>query len=219
MARALAARGYAVVLHCRASCREAERLAHDVGGGASVVSAALEDPAAPAGLVGEVMARHGRLDVLVNSAASFLRTPLATVTPAAWDEIFAVNLRAPFFLALEAARVMREGASIINMSDLAGFETWAGYIPHGLSKGGVAAMTRSLARELAPRVRVNAIAPGVVLLPDDMDPTESDHLAATTPLRRHGDPQDVVRAMEYLLDATFVTGQVLFVDGGRHVRP
>ena len=218
MSRALLHRGYAVAVHCRQSCAAADALVAEVAGGAQRFMAELADPDAPSRLVAEVMDAYGRLDLLVNNAASFERTPLDTVSVAAWDRIFNVNLRAPFFLALEASRVMTDGGNIVNLSDLAGFETWPGYIPHGLAKGAVASMTRSLARQLAPRVRVNAIAPGVVLLPDDMPTAEAKRLAQSTPLGRHGDPEDVVRALEYLLDATFVTGQVLFIDGGRHVR-
>jgi pteridine reductase len=218
MSRALAARGYDVAVHCRASCAAADALVTALGGGARRFTEDLTEAEAPARLVDSVMAAYGRLDVLVNNAASFERTPLEGVTVEQWDRIFAVNLRAPFFLALAAARVMGAGSSIVNMSDLAGFETWPAYIPHGLAKSGVATMTRALASQLAPRVRVNAIAPGVVLPPDEMPLDEVDRLATSTPLRRHGTPGDVVQALEYFLDATFVTGQVLFIDGGRHVR-
>lgn len=218
ISRALAKRGYAVAVHCRQSCAAADALVAELSGGAQRFTAELGDPDAPSRLVADVIGAYGRLDLLVNNAASFERTPLDTLSVAAWDRIFDVNLRAPFFLALEASRVMTAGGSIVNFSDLAGFETWPGYIPHGLAKGAVASMTRALARQLAPRIRVNAIAPGVVLLPDDMSAEDAERLARTTPMRRHGEPGDVVRALEYLLDATFVTGQVLFIDGGRHVR-
>ena len=205
-------------MHCRASCAVADGLVAELGGGARRFSEDLTEAEAPARLVASVVATYGRLDVLVNNAASFERTPLDTVTVEQWDHIFAVNLRAPFFLALAAARVMGAGGAIVNLSDLAGFETWPAYIPHGLAKSGVATMTRALASQLAPRIRVNAIAPGVVLPPDDMPPADLDRLATSTPLGRHGTPGDVVQALEYFLDATFVTGQVLFIDGGRHVR-
>jgi pteridine reductase len=162
--------------------------------------------------------RLGRLDVLVNSAASMLRTPVGSVTAEQLDEIHALNVRAPFLLAQQAAAHLPPGGLIVNMADLAAFETWSGYIPHAMSKAAIVQMTRALARALAPAVRVNAIAPGVVLLPEGWDPGLEERLASTTPLRRIGEPQDVVRALEYLLDAPFVTGEVLLVDGGRHVR-
>jgi pteridine reductase len=133
--------------------------------------------------------------------------------------MFALNLRAPFLLSQAAAPELtrREGA-IVNIADLAAFESWPAYVPHGITKAGVVQMTRSLARVLAPRVRVNAIAPGAVLLPDDWDQESRDRLIETTPLRRLGSPEDVARAVLYLVEADYVTGDTIFVDGGRHVR-
>jgi pteridine reductase len=148
-----------------------------------------------------------------------VRTPLDEVSIEQWDDMFALNLRAPFFCARAAAKVMGErGGVIINIADLAGMETWPGYIPHGISKAGVIHMTRALARVLAPSIRVNAIAPGAVLLPESWSAEDAAHLARTTPLRRIGSPGDVAQAVCYLLDADYVTGDTLIVDGGRHVR-
>jgi pteridine reductase len=181
----------------------------------------------PDALMEAVMSRFGRFDLLVNSAASFVRTPLESVTPETFDTIMAVNLRAPFFLSLKAADVMRSrsmasgnptGGHIINLADLAAFESWSQWLPHSMAKGGVVQMTKGMARAFGPSVRVNAIAPGVVLLPDDWPGDMADGLKASTPLGRHGTPDDVVAAMNYLLDATFVTGETVLVDGGRLVR-
>jgi pteridine reductase len=148
-----------------------------------------------------------------------LRTPLGETTAVDWDAMFALNLRAPFFLSQRAAPALRAArGSIINIADLAGLETWPAYVPHGLTKAAVVQMTRALARVLAPAVRVNAIAPGVVLLPEGWSDEEAERLRATTPLGRLGSPEDVAGAMLYLLDASFVTGEVITVDGGRHVR-
>jgi pteridine reductase len=170
-------------------------------------------------VVDDAAAHFGALDVLVNSAAVMERTPVGEVTEAAWDAMFAVNLRAPFFAAQAAARLMRErGGAIVNVADLAAFETWPAYVPHGITKAGVVQLTRGLARALAPQVRVNGIAPGVVLLPDGWERDAGEHLRQTTPLQRHGSPDDVVRGLLYLLEADFVTGETLIVDGGRHVR-
>jgi pteridine reductase len=219
--RALAARGYRVAIHHRHSTEEAGALVAEIvaaGGAASTFEADLLQASAPGALIDEVMARHGRLDVLVNSAASMLRTPVGSVTAEQMDAIHALNVRAPFLLAQGAAGVMTDGGLIVNMADLAAFETWSGYIPHAMSKAAVVQMTRALARALAPRIRVNGIAPGVVLLPEGWDPASADRLAVTTPLKRIGEPLDVVRALEYLLDAHFVTGEVMLVDGGRRVR-
>ncbi|MFL5576470.1 MAG: SDR family oxidoreductase [Gemmatimonadaceae bacterium] len=180
-----------------------------------------EDLTAPGGaarLVNAAADRFGRLDVLVNSAAIMQRTPVGGVTEEEWDAMFALNLRAPFFAAQAAAARMGETGAIVNLADLAAFETWPAYVPHGISKAGVVQMTRALARVFAPRVRVNAIAPGSVLLPESWSAADAERLVSTTPLRRLGSPDDVVGAVLYLLGADYVTGETIIVDGGRHVR-
>jgi pteridine reductase len=166
----------------------------------------------------QTVATFGRLDVVVNSAAVMERLALDEVTAAAWDRAMNLNLRAPFLIAQEAARLLPEGGSIINIADLAAFETWPAYIPLGVSKAGLVHLTRALARALAPRIRVNAVAPGMVLAPEWLEPDAAERFVATTPLRRAGSPEDVVQAIRYLLAATFVTGETILVDGGRHVR-
>jgi len=222
IAEGLAARGMDLAIHYNASDASARETAAAIsrrGGRAEIFSADLMRPGAPGTLVADVIARMGPIDVVVNSAAVMMRTPVDDVTEADWDAMFAVNLRAPFFIAQAAARAMRErGGVIINVADLAAFETWPAYIPHGISKAGVVQMTRALARALAPAVRVNAVAPGAVLLPDDWDDTDEERLVESTPLRRLGAPSDVVQAIIFLLEADFVTGETLIVDGGRHVR-
>jgi pteridine reductase len=141
------------------------------------------------------------------------------VTPAEWDAIFAINSRAPFFAAIAAHRHMAlRGGVIVNIADLAGLETWPAYIPHGLSKTVVVQMTRALAKTLAPAVRVNAVAPGVIMLPEAWDEATGERLRRTTPLKRLGSANDVVAAVIYLLEADYVTGETIVVDGGRHVR-
>lgn len=216
--RALAARGHRVAIHYRSGADEAQALATEIGGDARIYAADLAVPGAPKALIRQVASDMGPLDVMVNSASNFYKVPVLDVTEAQWDDVFAVNLRAPFFLAQAAAGVMRDGGCIVNMADLAAFETWPDYVPHGISKAGIVQMTRALARQFAPRIRVNAIAPGLVLAPEEMSEAEAVRYATSTPLARNGSPQDVVRALEYLIDANFVTGDVLFVDGGRHVR-
>lgn len=231
LALALAARGMRLAIHYHASEEDARDTARDAevaSGGAEAwtVRADLAERAAPERLVNEVASHFGSLDVLVNSAAVMVRTPLEEVTPEQWDATFHLNLRAPFFCARAAAKVMREGdasdggtrGAIINIADLAGLESWPGYIPHGISKAGVIHMTTSLARVLAPDIRVNAIAPGAVLLPESWGPEDAAHLERTTPLHRLGSPADVAQAMLYLLEADYVTGETLVVDGGRHIR-
>jgi pteridine reductase len=220
IAIALGEDGAHVAVHYHGSeapARETLQLIEAAGGTASLFQADLRDATAAAKLAGDVASACGRLDVLVNSAASMMRTPLDTVTPAQWDEVFALNLRAPFFLSVAAARVMGErGGVIVNISDHMGFESWASFVPHGVSKAGVSAMTHLLAGTLAPRVRVNAVAPGAVLAPAAWPPAEQERYTRGTPLARIGSPADVVGAVRYLIGAEYVTGETLFVDGGRH---
>jgi len=189
------------------------------GGEAALFHADLAAGDAAAGLVDEVATAFGALDVLVNSAGIMERTPIGTVTPAIWDAILAINLRAPFFAAqAAAARMGARGGVIINIADVAGLQTWSAYIPYAISKTGVIQMTRTLAYALAPSVRVNAVAPGAVLLPEHWDATAAAEIARTTPLQRLGSPADVVEAVLYLVHADYVTGHTLVVDGGRGVR-
>lgn len=221
IALALAGEGMRVAVHYNQSvggARETANLATGEGGEAAPFQADLTDPSAPESLVDEVLRAFGRLDVLVNSAAVMDRTPFGEVTPQAWDSMFALNLRAPFFLAQAAAPRMSDPGAIVNIADLAAFETWPDFLPHGISKAGIVHMTRGLARVLAPRIRVNAVAPGAVLLPDEWSEQDADQLTRSTPLGRIGTPEDVSQAVLYLLRADYVTGQTLVVDGGRHVR-
>ena len=221
IAEALGGRGMHVAVHYHGSERGAEETAQAIAAAGSepqLFRADLGAAGAAPALVNEVARTMGRLDVLVNSAAVMLRTPIGEVKEADWDAMFALNLRAPFFAAQAAAPHMAAGGAIVNIADLAAFETWPAYVPHGISKAGVVQMTRALARVLAPRIRVNAVAPGAVLLPEEWDESAAERLARTTPLDRLGEPRDVVGAVLYLLDADYVTGQTLIVDGGRHVR-
>jgi pteridine reductase len=221
IALALAEQGMRVAVHYNASATEAAetvRLVRERGGDAHEFAGDLTDPATPVRLADAVVGGLGALDVLINSAAVMMRTPLDSVTPAQWDAMMALNLRAPFFLSRAAAARMSDGGSIVNIADLAAFESWPEYLPHGISKAGVVHMTRGLAKVLAPRVRVNAIAPGAVLLPESWSDADAERLARTTPLARIGRPEDVADAVLYLLRAEYVTGDTIIVDGGRHVR-
>jgi pteridine reductase len=221
LAVGLAADGYDIALHFHSSASkvgEAEEAIAAQGGRATLFQSDLREGDAPARLVSDVVQAVGRLDVVINSAAVMIRMPIGEITATDWDNVLDLNLRAPFLIAQEAARHLPDGGSIINIADLAAFEIWPVYLPHGVSKAGVVYLTRALARVLAPRIRVNAIAPGTVLLPENFDPGFAAHLTASTPLRRDGAPEDVVEAMRYLLKATYVTGDTIIVDGGRHVR-
>lgn len=221
LAVGLAADGYDIALHYHSSASrvdEAQEAIASAGGHATRFQSDLREEDAPARLVIDVARSMGRLDVVVNSAAVMIRMPVGEITAGDWDNVLDLNLRAPFFIAQEAARHLPDGGSIVNIADLAAFETWPGYLLHGVSKAGVVYLTRALARVLAPRIRVNAIAPGTVLLPEHFDRKAAEHLTQTTPLKRDGSPEDVVQAMRYLLSATYVTGETIIVDGGRHVR-
>lgn len=218
---ALGQRGLRVAVHYNTASEgaaETARLISEAGGSARVFQADLSQPKGPQALIEAIKTEFASLDVLVNSAAGMVRTPFNEVTPEDWDSIFALNLRAPFFVAQNAARIMSRGGVIINISDLAAYETWPGYVPHAISKAGVIKMTESLAKLLAPDIRVNAIAPGAVLLPEEWDEAQSKRFMATTPLERIGTTEDAVAAMLYLIDAEFVTGETIVVDGGRRIR-
>lgn len=222
LAVGLAAQGMKVAVHYHVSATGAEetaRLIREAGGTPFIVSADLTNGDASDALVSDVVGEHGALDVLINSSAVMERTPLGSVTAAQWDAMMALNLRAPFLLAQAAApHLTRAHGAIVNIADLAAFETWPAYIPHGISKAGIVYLTRALARTLAPNVRVNGIAPGAVLLPDGWTEEDASKLRDSTPLARLGSPDDVVGAMLFLLRADYVTGETLIVDGGRHVR-
>ena len=222
LALALADRAATLAVHYNASAAGAAAVVDAIagrGGRAEAFQADLTDARAPETLIQRVIESLGSLAVLVNSAAIMARTPFGETSAEQWDRVVALNLRAPFLLSQAAAPHLRRAKGVIvNIADLAAFETWPAYIPHGISKGGVVHLTRSLAKVLAPEVRVNAIAPGTVLLPADFDPAHADHLTRTTPLQRSGSPDDVASAMLFLIDAGYVTGETIIVDGGRHVR-
>jgi pteridine reductase len=222
LALTLAENGAAVAVHYNSSdsaAKEVVGLIRQSGATAELFQADLADPETPARLIAAVTDRMGALNILVNSAAVMIHTPFGAISTRQWDDIFALNVRAPFFLSQAASpHLRRSHGAIINIADLAAYETWPGYIPHGLTKGAIVQMTRALARVLAPDVRVNGIAPGTVLRPEDMSQRDAAHLVETTPLKRDGSPEDVASAMMFLLRAEYITGETIIVDGGRHVR-
>jgi pteridine reductase len=217
----LAARGWRVAVHYSASeagaAETVERI-RSAGGHAAAFQADLRDTSSAPALIAAVVTAFGSLDALVNSAAGMERTPIGETTAERFDAIMALNLRAPFLLAQAAAAVMPHGSAIVNIADHMGEEPIDGYVVHGVSKAGVVALTRHLAAALAPRLRVNAVAPGFVLAPPGMPDSEIEKFVASTPLQRIGAPEDVAQAVAFLLDATYITGETLHVDGGRRVR-
>ncbi len=222
IAQELAAHGWRVAVHYRNSSAGAEELVADIkaqGGDAHAFAADLSNVAECDALVDAAHEHFGDLHLLVNSAAGMERTKLGHVRAEEFDAIIALNLRAPFFLAQAAARLMPAGSAIINIADHMAEEPWPGYSVHGIAKAGVIAMTRHLAAALAPDIRVCGVAPGFVLAPPGYPPEQVEAFAKETPLQRIGEPSDVAAAVRYLADAGFVTGETLFVDGGRRVRP
>lgn len=218
IARAAAAAGHHLVVHAARSVDAAEALAEEIrasGGRADVLLGDLRDPSTPARLVGETLARAGRLDVLVNSAASFVRAAPLALTVEAWDEAFHVNVRAPFLLAQAAAPHMAAGSAIVNIADHLAFEHEPAMLAHAAAKSALVHVTRTLARALAPTVRVNAVAPGLVAAPEEWSEAQRERFLRDVPLARSGTPEEVAQAVLYLADASYVTGVVLPVDGGR----
>jgi pteridine reductase len=215
----LAEAGFDVALHYRASeapALEASREIRALGRACATVRGDLGDPASADAVVAAVREAFGRLDLLVNSAAGFAPLSLADADADAWDRIMDVNVRAPHLLVRAAADLLRAaGGAVVNVVDLSAFQPWRDYPVHAVSKAALAHLTRVQARSLAPDVRVNAVAPGAVLPPDDYPPERVEELRVRAPLRAVGTPQDVVEAVLYLADARYVTGQILAVDGGR----
>jgi pteridine reductase len=170
-------------------------------------------------LLAEAAAAWGRLDVLVNNASSFYPTPIASATEAQWDELLGSNLKAPFFLSQAAApHLERSSGCIVNMADIYAERPLKAYPIYSVAKAGVVMLTKALARELAPAVRVNAIAPGAILWPEDMPEEMRKHIISRIALKREGRPEDIARAVLFLIrDADYVTGQVIAVDGGRSI--
>jgi pteridine reductase len=218
VALGLAERGADVVIHYRSSAEDAQKVVAEVekfGRRSIALQADLEDVAQIHTLFEKVATQLGRLDILVNSAASFVETKFAKTTEKEWGESLDTNLKAPFFCSQAAAPLLKKtGGCIINFADVGGILGWTGYIPHSISKAGVIMLTRCLAKELAPEVRVNALAPGTITLPDDAPELEANFIQQA-PLKRSGRPIDIVEAVTYLATAKFVTGHTLVIDAGR----
>lgn len=224
LARGFHAEGANVCIHFHRSTPEAEQLRDDLnrarGGSALLISADLLDLEALPGLVEQTVKTFGRLDVLINNASTFYPTPLGKITPGHWDDLIGTNLRAPLFLAQAATDALRSARGLIlNMIDIHAQRPLPQHPVYSTAKAGLIMLTRSLARELAPEVRVNGIAPGPILWPEGgLAPSLQQEIIDKTLLKRSGSPEDIVRtALFFARDATYVTGQILAVDGGRSV--
>jgi pteridine reductase len=218
VALGLAHHGADVVVHYRSSADDSRRVVAEIeklGRHSIALQANLDDLAQIQALFDKAAALLGRLDILVNSAASFVHTEFGKTTEKEWIESLDTNLKAPFFCSQAAAPLLKKTSGcIINFTDVGGILGWTGFIPHSISKAGVIMLTKCLAKQLAPEVRVNAIAPGTITLPDDLPELEADFIRQA-PLKRSGRPTDIIDAVTYLATAKFVTGHTLAIDGGR----
>jgi pteridine reductase len=220
IALALAAQGCHVVINYRHSATEAEATAaavRNAGVRALAVCADVAQAAAVDTLLDATLAEFRHVDVLVANAGAFQRTPLAALTEAEWDTMLTNNLRATYLCAQRFGLHMRAhgGGCIVTLADVAGIRPWVDYLPYSIAKAGIIALTQALAKELAPAVRVNAVAPGPVLFPDDFDPAVRQREIERTLLKRAGHPQNIADAALFLIRNDYITGAVLPVDGGR----
>jgi len=222
IARTLHAAGYDLALHCRHSRDDVDALATELEvvrvGSTFLLQADLAEFDRLPELVAHTIGRYGRLDALVNNASSFAPTPIGTTTPAQWDALFASNARAPFFLAQAAApHLAATRGAIVNLADIYGERPLREHTVYCMAKAALLMLTKSLALELGPAVRVNAVSPGAILWPEHGGDTDKQRrMLAHTPLGRTGTPEEVAEAVRWLLqDAHYSTGQVLHLDGGR----
>jgi pteridine reductase len=223
--RRLHAAGANLMLHYRASAGEARllqaELNHQRKDSVALIQADLLDLGKLPSLIEQTVQSFGRLDALINNAASFYQTPVGEITADDWENLIGADLRAPLFIAQAAAPALKKTqGAIVNITDIHAERPLKNYVLYSIAKAGLVGLTRSLARELAPEVRVNAVAPGPILWPDDdaFDELSRQRIISHTPLKREGTPEDIARAVHFLLtEATYVTGETINVDGGRHV--
>jgi len=224
IARTLHAAGANIFIHYRSSAAAANALAGEFNTlrahSAAIFAAHLLDADAPEKLIAAALREFGRLDMLINNASGFYPTPVGQITAQQWDDLMGSNLKAPLFLSQAAVPSLRaQRGLIINMIDIHALRPLKAHPVYSVAKAGLAMLTRSLARELGPEIRVNGIAPGPVLWPEgEMDEALKHEIIDKTALKRHGTPQDVARTALFLAtDAPYITGQIIAVDGGRGI--
>lgn len=222
IALALARKGVHILLHYRGSEAEAKTACSEIealGVTCALIRADLAKPSEIQRMVSDMKKKPHSVDFLINSASLYFKTPVETADEKQWDELMSVNLKAPYLLSLALGKEMfkGKGGKIVNIADWSGFRPYKDFIAYCASKGGLITLTKSLARDFAPKVTANAVAPGPVLAPPDMGDAEKDAIAKTTALGRWGKPEDIANAVVFLLESDFVNGVVLVVDGGRSI--
>ena len=220
IALSLARKGADIVLHYHRSREEALATQKEIkalGVHCHLLQADLTLSAHVSRMTAELRQNGVTVDILVNSASIFYKTPLDTVTEADWDAFQNANLKSYFLLSREIGLGMKNGGLIVNIADWSGFRPYRDFVPYCVSKGGVLTLTKAMARDLAPAVRVNAVAPGPILKPEDLTEEENAEVLHKTPLGRWGRPEDVANAVCFLAENDYVNGTVLVVDGGRSI--
>jgi NAD(P)-dependent dehydrogenase (short-subunit alcohol dehydrogenase family) len=218
----LGARGARVAVHYRTSDAAAQDALHairEAGGDGALFRAELTEQGAVAQMIQDIKRVLGGLDILVNSASVFSPAAAGETSPELWDEQMNINAKAPFFVAQHAAALMQERGhgKIVNIADVAGEIIWPGYFAYSVSKAALIAVNRGLAKAYAPHIQVNAIAPGPVLFPEYYTEVQKRTAIERTLLKREGSPQDIVNAVVFLIENDYITGELIHVDGGRHV--
>tara|TARA_B110000196_G_scaffold98067_1_gene85233 strand:- start:117 stop:860 length:744 start_codon:yes stop_codon:yes gene_type:complete len=224
MAEVLHSNGFNIVIHYNSSSESANnlsaRLNQQRSGSSIIIGGNLTDDSAVESLIPSVVEQTGRLDVLINNASTFYPTPIENITLEDWDNLFGTNLKAPLFLSKHAAKYLKDSAGlIINIVDIHARKPLKNHPIYGPAKSGLAMLTKSLARDLAPSVRVNGIAPGMILWPEN-EPSESikKSILDQIPLKRSGSPEDIANCALFLIkDAPYITGQIIPIDGGRSI--
>jgi len=219
--RRLHQQGATIILHYRHSYEAAKKIADELNSSRQnsvlLISADLHDEQSYTGMIEKVIREYGRMDALVNNASSFYPTPVGEVSMKEWDDLMASNLKAPFFLSQAAAPHLKQvRGCIVNIVDIHADKPLKGHPVYCMAKAGLVMMTKSLAKELGPDIRVNAVAPGAIMWPEGMESEVKDDIVGRTALKRKGDPDDIAKTVLFLLrDASYMTGQILAVDGGR----
>ena len=224
MAEVLHSNGFNIVIHYNSSSESANnlsaRLNQQRSGSSIIIGGNLTDDSAVESLIPSVVKQTGRLDVLINNASTFYPTPIENITLEDWDNLFGINLKAPLFLSKHAAKYLKDSAGlIINIVDIHARKPLKNHPIYGPAKSGLAMLTKSLARDLAPSVRVNGIAPGMILWPEN-EPSESikKSILDQIPLKRSGSPEDIANCALFLINnAPYITGQIIPIDGGRSI--